>query len=246
MIAGYQVLLVIPAYREAGRLPSYLRELSGVLSHGGFSTAILIVDDGSPIEEQQALRGLIEIGTIGSCEILQPLVLPENRGKGGAVLAGWRSGVKADWLAFVDADGALSAAEVLRVLRLAVSGQQQTVYCASRVGEQQRLVRRRWNRWLLGRAFAQVVRFMLNLGISDSQCGFKLLPAACFHLVDPQLQEQGYCFDLELLLALQRRDVRIVEVPVNWLDQPGGKVRPLRDGIRMLRQLCRLRKRFRQ
>lgn len=46
-----------------------------------------------------------------------------------------------------------------------------------------------------------------------------------------------YGFDLELLYVAQRRGYRIAEVPVNWADQPGSKVRLMRDGLAMLREL---------
>ena len=47
----------------------------------------------------------------------------------------------------------------------------------------------------------------------------------------------GYGFDLELLYVAQRRGYRIAEIPINWADQPGSKVRVVRDGIGMLREL---------
>jgi dolichyl-phosphate beta-glucosyltransferase len=53
----------------------------------------------------------------------------------------------------------------------------------------------------------------------------------------------GYAFDLELLYIARRRGYRIAEVPVNWTDQPGSKVRPWRDGYVMLRELLAIRKR---
>jgi len=53
----------------------------------------------------------------------------------------------------------------------------------------------------------------------------------------------GYAFDLELLYIARQRGYRIAEVPVNWTDQPGSKVRPLRDGFVMLRELFAIRKR---
>jgi dolichyl-phosphate beta-glucosyltransferase len=52
----------------------------------------------------------------------------------------------------------------------------------------------------------------------------------------------GYGFDLELLYVAQRRGYRIAEVPVNWADQPGSKVRFLRDGLAMLRELAVIKK----
>jgi dolichyl-phosphate beta-glucosyltransferase len=40
----------------------------------------------------------------------------------------------------------------------------------------------------------------------------------------------------------QRRGYRIVEIPINWADQAGSKVRVLRDGFRMLRDLLGVRR----
>jgi dolichyl-phosphate beta-glucosyltransferase len=39
-----------------------------------------------------------------------------------------------------------------------------------------------------------------------------------------------------LLFVAQQRGYRIAEVPVNWTDQPGSKVRLFRDSIGMLRE----------
>ena len=49
--------------------------------------------------------------------------LDQNAGKGGAIYAGWDSAREKDfqWLAFVDADGAVSPQETMRVIAEAVS-----------------------------------------------------------------------------------------------------------------------------
>jgi glycosyltransferase involved in cell wall biosynthesis len=243
MTKNFQFLLVIPAYREQFRLPPYLRELVRVLSQARFSTAILVVDDGSPDEEQSALRQLIQAGKTANCEVLPPLSLAANGGKGGAILAGWRSGVQASWLAFVDADGAVPAEEVLRLFELAEQkGKAGSFPClwASRL----KAARRRKTRHLLGRLFALLVKIFLVKGIHDSQCGFKIVPATWFQRVDQQLQEHGYCFDLELLLALKKEQAQLIEVPIAWQDREGGNIKIWKDGFAMLRQLRKLKKRF--
>ncbi len=132
-------LLVIPAYREARRLPPFLRELRSTLADFAPGVDILVVDDGSPPADWQALRTVLaaELGApptpppattpaaapastpttapAGRCRLLPPLRLEENTCKGGAILAGWRQPGPARWLAFVDADGAVSAREVRRL-----------------------------------------------------------------------------------------------------------------------------------
>jgi dolichyl-phosphate beta-glucosyltransferase len=55
------------------------------------------------------------------------------------------------------------------------------------------------------------------------------------------LTTDGFGFDVELLLLAQRRGYTIVEVAVNWSDQPGSKVSVLTDGPRMLWQILTVR-----
>ena len=73
------------------------------------------MDDGSPIREQEQLLRIVQTGeTRGRHRVKAILDVTENSGKGGAVLHGWRQSRSSRWLAFVDADGAVSANEVYR------------------------------------------------------------------------------------------------------------------------------------
>ena len=61
----------------------------------------------------------------------------------------------------------------------------------------------------------------------------------------PQLGTDGFGFDVELLMLAARRGYRVVEIPVNWADQPGSKVGVLRHGPRMLWEVLSARRRLR-
>jgi dolichyl-phosphate beta-glucosyltransferase len=241
-------LLVLPAYREQSRLPPYLRALTLTLAGAPFSTALLVVDDGSPVAEREALRALMVTGREGSCVVLPLLPLAVNQGKGGAILAGWRRGVvTARWLAFVDADGAVAAEEVRRVLELTHgAGERRCRWATRDAGGARRVrrVRRRFFRRWLGWLFRLTVSVLLGRGAGDSQCGFKIVPTEWFARVDGELRETGFCFDLELWLALRRAGADIEFTPVDWRDMPGGRLRVWRDGPLMLARVWRLRKRF--
>ena len=54
------------------------------------------------------------------------------------------------------------------------------------------------------------------------------------------LREDG--FDVELLMLAERRGYRVVEVAVNWADQPGSKVAVLREGPRMIYEVLAARR----
>jgi hypothetical protein len=54
-----------------------------------------------------------------------------------------------------------------------------------------------------------------------------------------QLQEEGFAFDIEILLEARRLGLAIAEVPIVWSDASKSTVRPIRDGIQMFSALIR-------
>jgi dolichyl-phosphate beta-glucosyltransferase len=103
-------------------------------------------------------------------------------------------------------------------------------------------IKARLHRTLLGMLFNAAVRQSGIRGIADTQCGFKLFRRHVAQDLFSVSSIDGYGFDLELLYVAQQRGYRIAEVPVNWADQPGSKVRVLRDGLAMLRELAVIKK----
>jgi dolichyl-phosphate beta-glucosyltransferase len=241
------IFLVIPAYRESLRLPPYLRELIEVLAPAKFTTEILVVDDGSPLDEHQRLTGALTLGSFGACRVLPPVLLPANRGKGYTILQGWRAARDAHWLAFVDADGAVPAYEVQRLLEMAAAGthSDRPALWAPRMRTLETKIHRTLGRRLLGRIFARFASQWTGLSIYDTQCGFKVIPLGYYQRIEPLLQEDRFCFDIELLLALRHVGATVQEIPIDWHDVPGGQLHPIRDGLAMLGRLFAIRNRAR-
>lgn len=241
-------LLVIPAYRESARLPTYLNELAATLAEAEPDIALLIVDDGSGSEEQSALLEAIKSHErAGRPRLLKPLLLAHNQGKGAAVRLGWSEGLlckDADWVGFVDADGAIPAGEVRRLIEMAADRADRPVLFASRVLMLGRRVERSLIRHLIGRLFATLIGNIICPTVYDSQCGFKLLPTEVWRRIAADLRESGFAFDVELLAALRKNGSLIEEVPIDWFDRPGSKVHLFRDGWRMLRAVFRIRRHF--
>ena len=214
---------MIPAHRETARLPHFLADLVPTLAEAPWRTEILIVDDGSSASEQAALVAMIHPRRHGACVVLPPLLLADNRRKGGAILAGWRqpAAAKADWLAFVDADGAVPANEIRRVLATAFAGSRDHAWFAVRDADSVR--HRRPIRRIASRAFAWWVSITLGERWKDTQCGFKIIPAAAFPTIDSDdLDTSGFSFDVALLVALRRRGIAITTVPITWYEEPGS------------------------
>jgi hypothetical protein len=107
-------------------------------------------------------------------------------------------------------------------------------------------------RHLMGRVFNLLVRSVAVTGIDDTQCGFKLFTRAAGHDLFGRLRLYGADapvvrgpmvtgFDVELLFLARWRGYRIVETPVQWRHVAGSKVDPLRDAVRMARDVLRVR-----
>ncbi|MCC6356805.1 MAG: glycosyltransferase family 2 protein, partial [Verrucomicrobiae bacterium] len=135
--------------------------------------------------------------------------------------------------------------EVVRLVRLAVdSGDAGLCVMAARVKMLGREVRRHLHRHLVGRVFATMVHLLTGTGAYDTQCGFKIVPREVFARVSELLEESRFCFDVEMICQLERAGARIIEVPIDWFDRPGSKVRLGRDSIDMALALLRIRKRL--
>ena len=233
-------LLVIPHFRHLGRLANFLPTLAERLP-AAFS--VLVSDDGSGGATARELADLLARLPASPAKFLPPLVAPVNRGKGCAVYAGWRSATDQDWLAFVDADGAVSAREILRAWEhLERSEPAPDLLIGSRVAMLGRDVRRSHRRHYSGRVFATIASVVSGLPVYDSQCGLKFIRAAAFRRLEPFIRAGRFAFDMELLMLASAQGQRLEEFPIDWRDVPGGKVSVARDALPMVLELLRARR----
>ena len=236
------VHLVIPCYHESARIGAFLADLCETLTPLGGVT-IRVVEDGSEAAEKQRMEAIIAVQRAKTPILREPLFLPENQGKGGAIYSAWNDEKSADWLAFVDADGSCSAAEVARLIQLARETAPNAALFASRIKMLGTTVCRDFRRHVLGRVYATLVSELLDIPVYDSQCGLKLVPRAAFEGISTHLTVHGFAFDVELMTALLDSGCAIREVPISWHETPGGKVHLLRDSWRMARDVLRIKAR---
>jgi glycosyltransferase involved in cell wall biosynthesis len=237
MMTAESIHLVVPCFRESGRIGGFLPELCQAMQAMG-GVRVLVVEDGSDADEVQCMNGIVEDLRAKYGCLLPLKVLPENLGKGGAVYAGWAEHGGADWLAFVDADGSCSASEVARLLKMTNGN---TAIFASRVKMLGRRVERLFKRHLLGRIYATLVSEILHIPVYDSQCGLKMVPRRAYAQISNRLRVHGFAFDVELMVALLDTGCQIKEVPIDWHETPGGKVRLLRDSWLMALDILKIR-----
>ena len=215
------ISLVIPAYNEASRLPAFLQRVDAYLKKRGHPYEIIVVDDGSLDHTSETVAALA-----GRLHHIRLIRLRSNAGKGAAVRLGMQDATGRLQL-FADADGATPIDELSRLEQAVAEGADIAIGSRTLASRDPRYtVHARRHRSLLGSLFNAVVRRMGLPNIQDTQCGFKLFRRSVAEDLFSMAGIDGYGFDLELLYLATRRGYRIAEVPVNWSDPPGSKVRP--------------------
>src|SRR5690349_7239959 len=95
-------------------------------------------------------------------------------------------------------------------------------------------------RELISRAYNHLLHGLLRARFSDAQCGFKAMRTEVARELLPQVRDESWFFDTELLVLAQRRGLRIHEVPVDWVEDPDSRVDIVQTAVADLRGIVRL------
>ncbi|MEA2677549.1 MAG: dolichyl-phosphate beta-glucosyltransferase [Chloroflexota bacterium] len=249
MQSAPSVTLVLPAYNEEARIDSALNELFGYLRRGGPAREgarsaselgpidILVVDDGSTDATAQIVAARPEAAP-GSIPQLR-LLRRAHEGKGAAVKAGMLE-AHGDLVCFADADLA-TPPDQLPLLTEALTTHD--IALGSRV-QPDGYDRRRsqpFHRRLIGRFFHWLAAIWVTGPVPDTQCGFKGFRREVARDLFAQQRLSSIVFDAELIHLARRRGYSIANVPVQWSDKRGSRMR-VRPGLalRVLIDLARI------
>jgi len=232
-----QVTLILPAYNEGRRIATGLGTLLTSLQRGELGEQafeIIVVDDGSDDDTATQAEHLLT-ATPRSMVVR----LPENRGKGAAI----REGVaraNGDVVVFMDVDMAVHPSQLPSLLS-ALDAHDVAVGSRSLPGSVTRddtLLRT-----VTGRTFSRLTEGLIGLPLRDTQCGFKALRTPVARVVCHYAKVDRFAFDVDLLSTSVRLGLRVIELPVEWIQVSGSRIRPLADPLSMLVDLFRIRRR---
>ena len=225
--------IVIPAYNEETRLLPTVERIETWMRSRGTPWEMLIVDDGST----DGTLGLAREWASARAEV-DVLSLPTNQGKGAAVRRGMAHS-RGERVLFSDADLSTPIEELVAMERRFDEGVD--LVLASRGLKESRIeIRQAWYREHMGKTFNLVVRMLTGIPFKDTQCGFKLLGGESARALAADMTEDGFAFDIELILLANRRGMTVSELPVTWKNDAGSRVDPVTDSWNMLRSLPRI------
>jgi len=229
------VLLLIPAYNEEARIEPVLREYAEYFRNSSEVECQLVVVLNGCVDDT---IGVVKRVAETNAEVSW-LEFPDPIGKGGALIEGLKLAPLADYIGYVDADGATSPKAFHDLIKLR---DQADCVIASRwlpgaVLHQQQTSKRQF----ASRVFHFIVQSMFWLNIRDTQCGAKVMRREVVEKIHPSLCIADMAFDINLLYAIKRAGFKILEVPTEWTDKMGSKVVLGRTSLTMLLSIIRLR-----
>jgi len=199
-----ELSVIVPYYNPGDALRQNVLALVDALEAERVDFEVVAVSDGSTDGSEQLIEDL--------GDRVRTVVLGRNRGKGAALCAGLEVS-RGRYLGFIDADGDIPPELWHSFLTL------MELYEADMIVGSKRHalsdvsyppVRR-----VYSRVFQALVHALFRVDVTDTQTGIKLFRREVLVDVLPLLVEDGFVFDLELLvIARRRRWRRVIEAPV--------------------------------
>jgi dolichol-phosphate mannosyltransferase len=208
-----RIVIVMPTYNERQNLESIATRVRTALP----TADLLVVDDNSPDGTGDIADKLAETDPH-----VQVMHRTEKAGLGRAYIAafGWALDRGYDVIVEMDADGSHQP-EHLPSLVSALDHADLSI--GSRWVRGGKVVNWPKSREALSRAANIYTRVMLGLGVRDATAGYRAYRAGTLRTISlEQVESTGYCFQIDLTMRVAQAGLRIVEVPITFVEREHG------------------------
>jgi glycosyltransferase involved in cell wall biosynthesis len=225
--------VVIPVHNEEAVLARNVRELRDYLEqHFPYQWNVVIVDNASTDRTWEIAQGLAEEPNIRAIHL-------EQKGRGRALRTAWLAS-NADVVSYMDVDLSTNLKSFLPLVAPIITGHSD-VAIGSRLLKSA-VVQRQLKREIISRIYNLMIKTLFRNRFSDAQCGFKALSRKAARDLLPQVENQSWFFDTEVLLLAEECGLRIYEVPVQWIEDLDTRVNITRTALEDIKGLLRVRR----
>jgi dolichol-phosphate mannosyltransferase len=209
-----RVVMVVPTYNEAANLGSLLSRLREVQP----AVDVLVVDDDSPDGTGELADRLAEADPQ-----VQVLHRTSKEGLGAAYLHGFRVAIDRgyDVIGEMDADGSHQPEQLGRLLAALAEAD---LVIGSRWVQGGSIVNWPLHRELLSRGGNLYTRALLGINVRDATAGFRLFRRTTLERIGlEEISSHGYVFQADLAFRTLRAGLRVVEVPIEFVERERGE-----------------------
>ena len=221
--------VVMPAYNEEKLIYGSIIKTIDILSGFVRDFEIIVVNDGSKdntkCEIERAMKADGRVRMVSS---------DKNRGKGNAILSG-TSQADGEYIAFVDADLELNPAQLEGYLEEMLE-RKLDVVIGCKFHKDSKL-NYPLKRKIISMGYYIMLLVLFHLNVKDTQTGLKVFRAEAVKPVAHLIRTQGFAYDIELLVAINRRGFKIGQMPVrvDYVRDVGTKRIGMKDIVQAFR-----------
>jgi dolichol-phosphate mannosyltransferase len=208
-----RVVMVVPTYNEVDNL----EWIVGRMRDAQPEVDLLVVDDGSPDGTGEVADRLA-----AADPHVKVLHRPEKTGLGAAYLHGFQVALDDgyDVIGEMDADGSHQPEQLHRLLEALHTAD---LVIGSRYVPGGSVVNWPLTRQALSRGGNLYVRLLLGIRVKDATAGFRLFRREALEKIDLDgVQSTGYVFQTDLVYRAVRAGLRVVEVPIEFVERVRG------------------------
>ncbi|MFH2136498.1 MAG: glycosyltransferase [Patescibacteria group bacterium] len=233
-----KILIAVPAYNEESILAENATKIYNFLKKNIAEEWQIIIADNNSTDRTGEIGKNLE----KNLSEIKYLNIPE-KGKGRAIRAAWENAA-ADVYVFMDADLATDLSS-LPALLAAVGKENYDIASGARFHKNSK-VQRSLLRKFISKIYRFVLRLSLGLKTKDTPCGFKAVNHKVVKNILPQIKNNEWFFDTEMIILAEKQNYKINEIPIIWTEhkKTGRKSRVnfIKVSFGYLKEIWRLKK----
>tara|TARA_Y100001970_G_scaffold1241_1_gene1455 strand:+ start:1631 stop:2356 length:726 start_codon:yes stop_codon:yes gene_type:complete len=234
--------IILPVFNEEKRLVKTFAHINKYLKKKQIKLLeFIFVNDGSTDKSKKLLLNFLTKKRKANVKI-SIINLKKNIGKGGALKAGVKK-AKYNWILTSDIDFSVPLSEIEKWQRKKYIHNQKNVYFGSRSHKNSK-VESKFYRKFVGHCLSIFISLFLGINIKDTQCGFKLYRNSIAKKIFSQLRFLNYEHDIEIVLILKNKKIKVIELPIIWNHVPNSKVNILIDSLKIFIKILLIKIRY--
>ncbi len=231
-----KISIIIPAYNEEKRITKTLQSYTDYYnSKYPDDFELIIILNGCKDKTEQIVSQFA-----AQYDCVKYRVYAAAIGKGGAITKGLKH-AKGELVGYTDADNSTRPEILHRLIAALDLTPEIDCVVGSRWLSGAKVDRQPLSRRIMSRTFNLIVNLYFGLGLKDTQCGAKFIRKKLIPKILQNLMISDMAFDVNFLVDVKRAGGTILEMPIEWEDDPDSSVNKVKTSLAMFMSITRLK-----